>query len=143
VRSASGSPSAPWCRSRSPNWRTPYPSGTYEQIASSTNAGGPEDLTVVDPLPGAYRLRVENWYATNEEAKNWTATLSFAPPNQPVPGTHEAWSLSCRTPKGKTDTAAVTVDRGQAVSVDLRKCASGGGGGGGGMPPKPKPSATG
>ena len=75
--------------------------GTYEQIASSTNAGGPEDLTVVDPPPGAYRFRVENWYATNEEAKNWTATLSFAPPTAPVPGTHEAWSLSCRTPSGQ------------------------------------------
>ena len=113
--------------------------GTYEQVASSTNAGGPEDLTVVDPPPGDYRLRVENWYATNEEAKNWTATLSFGPPTAPVPGTHEAWSMSCRTPQGKTDTAAVTVDRGEAVTVDLRGCTSGGGGSGG-MPPKPKPS---
>ena len=116
--------------------------GTYEQVASSTNAGGPEDLAVVDPPPGAYRLRVENWYATNEEAKNWTATLSFSPPTAPVPGTREAWSLSCRTPKGKTDTAAVTVDRGRVASVDLRGCKPGGAGTGG-TPPKPKPTTTG
>jgi hypothetical protein len=113
--------------------------GTYEQVASSTNAGGPEDLTLVDPPPGAYRLRVENWFATNEEAKNWTATLSFSPPTAPVPGTREAWSLSCRTPNGKTDSVAVKVDRGRAVSVNLRKCTAGGGGGS--QPPQPKPSA--
>jgi murein tripeptide amidase MpaA len=116
--------------------------GTYEQIASSTNAGGPEDLTVVDPPPGAYRLRVENWFATNEEAKNWTATLSFAPPTEPVPGTHEAWSLRCTTPNGKKDSEAVTVDRGETVNVDLRGCTSGGAGAGG-IPPQPKPSSAG
>jgi hypothetical protein len=94
----------------------------YEEIASSTNAGGPEDLMVVDPLPGEYRMRVENWYATNEDAKNWTATLTFSPPDEGVPGTHESWSLSCVTPKGKRDSEAVTVDRGEAVSANLTRC---------------------
>ena len=111
--------------------------GLYEEIASSTNAGGPEDITVVDPPPGDYRIRVENWYATNEEAKNWVATLTFASPTEPVPGTHEAWSLSCETPKGKTDTTSVTVDRGEAATAELRKCAVGGGKPPD-KPPKPK-----
>ncbi len=104
--------------------------GAYEQIASSTNAGGPEDLTVVDPIPGAYRIRVENWYATNEDAKNWTARLTFASPTAPVPGTREAWTLGCETPDGQRDSEAVTVDRGDAVSVVLDNC-------GGGTPTKP------
>jgi len=109
--------------------------GLYEEIASSTNAGGPEDIQVVDPPPGEYRIRVENWFATNEEAKNWTAKLTFAPPTAPVPGTRESWSLSCETPKGKRDTEAVTVDRGESVRVALRKC----GGGKSKTSSKPKP----
>ncbi len=100
--------------------------GLYDEIASSTNAGGPEDATVVDPPPGEYRFRVENWYATNDDAKNWKASLTFAPPTAPVPGTHEAWSLSCTTPKGKTDSTSVTVDRGETAAADLGKCEKGG-----------------
>ena len=99
--------------------------GLYEQIASSTNPGGPEDLSVVDPTPGEYRFRVENWYATNPEAKNWSASLSFAPPSAPIAGTRESWSLSCATPKGKTDTTAVTVDRGERAVAELDGCTSG------------------
>jgi hypothetical protein len=96
--------------------------GLYEEVASSTNSGGPEDLTLIDPPPGDYRFRVENWYATNEEAKNWTASLTFSPPTAPTLGTRESWTLTCDPPNGKPSSTAVTVDRGQIVTAAVPGC---------------------
>ena len=108
--------------------------GLYEEIAKAATAGGPEHLTVIDPPPGDYRIRVENWYAEHEASKNWTAKLDFSPPTPAVPGTREAWSLTCIEPDGDVFTGSVVVDRGERAQVS---CSAGEGKQGPPGPPGP------
>jgi hypothetical protein len=87
--------------------------------AASTN----EHITVADPAPGTYVLRVV-YYLT--AGNDWTATVKqsnrTAAHVEPT-GKTEAWTLTCETQNGKVlGTQDVTVARGQRLALDLKKC---------------------
>ena len=102
--------------------------GVYEQIESSgASHGNSEQLTVVDPIPGNYRVRVTNFLAPDPEDQNWSGTVTFADPatSAGIPPQTEAWTLNCETPAGETATTSVVVARGERAEVNLGACGAG------------------
>jgi hypothetical protein len=112
-------------------WRI-MPDGTRQPIgkavgtlAGSTtgSSGRPsgifEQLDVDNPPVGRYVLRVIYYAAP---LSDWTATAERFQklPDEFIPGTPEAWTLTCELPDGTVlETRQVLVDRGQRVTVDL------------------------
>lgn len=75
-----------------------------------------EETTLLEPQ-GDYVIRVINWAA----AEPWTGTVTFLPPDPPQASV-ETYTLFCEQPEGTIRSARqVQADRGQRVSLDLRK----------------------
>jgi hypothetical protein len=102
------------------DWDVYVYDATGAQVASAATGGrNAERVTIGLPEPGTYTIRFVN-YAQVEGAPvdDWTGSVSFAAPNQPVPGVTEAWTLTCTRPDGAATTPQqVTVARGETADV--------------------------
>lgn len=79
-----------------------------------------EEATLIDPLPGTYRVVVVNYDQVGDDAPfdDWSGSVSFAAPKPAVEGVREAWTLTCERPGGSIAAARqVIVDRGQTVDL--------------------------
>lgn len=89
-------------------------------VAQSAGFGDDfEEATLIDPLPGTYRVVVVNFGQVDGDAfDDWTGSVSFAAPKPAVEGVREAWTLTCERPSGSIAAARqVIVDRGQTVDL--------------------------
>ncbi len=95
--------------------------GSLTQVGSSGNSlGAKESALIPDPRPGSYVLRVVNFAA----GAPWTMTATlFDGTEKDIPGTVEAYTLSCEVDGVVRQQQPVVVDRGQQVKVDLSACA--------------------
>ena len=103
--------------------------GVYEQVANSgSSSGNSEALTLVDPVPGEYKVRVVNYLATDKAERNWSGSITFADPatSEGIPPQTEAWTLNCESPTGAGASTSVVVARGERVAVDLGACRAAG-----------------
>ena len=78
-----------------------------------------EEAGLLDPPPGTYRAILINYdQLDGQPFDDWTGGISFLPPTPAVPGTTEAWTLTCERPGvGTASVRQVTVARGQRVDV--------------------------
>jgi len=79
-----------------------------------------EEATLLDPLPGTYRVVVVNYDQVDDDAPfdDWSGSVSFTSPKPAVEGVREAWTLTCERPGGSIAAARqVIVDRGQTVDL--------------------------
>ena len=80
---------------------------TGAQIASAATGGtNSERATMLLPEPGTYTVRFVNYdQVDGAPVDDWTGSVSFAAPTPAVPGTTEAWTLTCTRPDGAADDA--------------------------------------
>jgi Zinc carboxypeptidase len=75
-----------------------------------------EQVTLGDPAPGEYVVRVINWAA----AEPWNGTVTFDGPEAFEPARTETWTLFCEDPDGTIRSARqVFVARGERRELDL------------------------
>jgi hypothetical protein len=101
--------------------------GSRHEVGNSGNApGSPEKISLADPAPGKYVLRVISYVTA---ANDWTATVQELRRGQDrvqSTGVTEAWTLTCETEDGKVlGTQQVTIRRGQRLALDLKRCSRG------------------
>jgi zinc carboxypeptidase len=76
-----------------------------------------EQVTLGDPAPGDYVVRVINFAA----AEPWTGTVTFEGPDAFQPAQTETWTLFCEDPDGTIRSARqVLIARGERRALDLR-----------------------
>jgi len=76
-----------------------------------------EQVTLGDPAPGEYVVRVINFAG----AEPFTGTVTFEGPEAFQPAQTETWTLFCEQPEGTIRSARqVAVARGERRSLDLR-----------------------
>jgi hypothetical protein len=78
-----------------------------------------EEAKLLDPPPGNYRAVVINYdQVDGSPFDDWTGGVTFTAPTPAVPGTTEAWTLTCQRP-GRSGVSAqqVTVARGETVDL--------------------------
>jgi zinc carboxypeptidase len=76
-----------------------------------------EEVTLGDPAPGDYVVRVINFAG----AEPFTGTVSFEGPEAFQPAQTETWTLMCEQPEGTIRSARqVAIARGERRSLDLR-----------------------
>lgn len=87
------------------------------QVGSAASAADPEVAVLIDPLPGTYTVRFENY--AGGASSDWTGEVRFKSPTPAAyTGVKESWTLTCSTKKGKVlAQQQVVVDRGQQVWV--------------------------
>ncbi|MBM6404184.1 zinc carboxypeptidase [Phycicoccus sp. CSK15P-2] len=87
------------------------------QVASAASLDDPEVALLVDPVPGRYTVRVENY--AGGASSDWTGEVEFLSPTPAAyTGVKEAWTLTCTNRSGKVlAERQVVVDRGQQVWV--------------------------
>ena len=93
---------------------------TGAQIASAATGGtNSERATMLLPDPGTYTVRFVNYdQVDGAPADDWTGSVTFAAPTPAVPGTTEAWTLTCTRPDGQPTTPQqVEVARGATADV--------------------------
>jgi zinc carboxypeptidase len=98
----------------------PFGTGTSEG-SSGKSTGEPEHIETVKAEPGSlvgdYEATVYNYLATADE---WNMTISaLERPIIVVPGTREAWTLTCTTPTGQEASRDLFIDRGQRLTVNF------------------------
>jgi hypothetical protein len=102
--------------------------GSLSEVDTSGSPAGFFEEIVVEGnnlRPGEYVLRVVNFLAFDQE---WHAKVERfeGEPDTVIPAQKESWTLTCEDGAGNVlETRQVQVDRGQAVSADL-KCGRGG-----------------
>ena len=93
---------------------------TGAQVASAATGGtNSERATMLLPDPGTYTVRFVNYdQVDGAPADDWTGSVTFAAPTPAVPGTTEAWTLTCTRPDGQPTTPQqVEVARGATADV--------------------------
>jgi hypothetical protein len=76
-----------------------------------------EQVTLGDPAPGEYVVRVINFAAVEP----WTGTVTFEGPEAFQPAQTETWTLFCEDPDGTIRSARqVLIARGERRALDLR-----------------------
>ena len=93
---------------------------TGAQIASAATGGtNSERATMLLPDPGTYTVRFVNYdQVDGAPVDDWTGSVTFAAPTPAVPGTTEAWTLTCTRPDGQPTTPQqVEVGRGATADV--------------------------
>ncbi len=87
------------------------------QVASAASLADPEVAVLIDPLPGTYTIRVENYEGGS--TSDWTGEVVFkAPKPATYSGVKEAWTMTCTTLAGDVVASrSVVVDRGATVDV--------------------------
>ena len=72
---------------------------------------------ILDP-PRDYTCGRLNYDQVTGRRDDWTGSVTFAAPTPAVPGTTEAWQLTCEDKKGKVRARRnVVVERGDRVNV--------------------------
>jgi hypothetical protein len=87
---------------------------------SATGGTNFEDAVLLDPLPGTYRAIIVNYaQVAGQPVDDWTSPgVTFKPPQPPVPGVTEAWTLTCERPGGAIAAVRqVIVGRGGNIDV--------------------------
>jgi hypothetical protein len=99
--------------------------GKLEPAGQSGNPpGDSEQVTITDPTPGDYVLRVVNYASVSTSftvtAGSYAETIvARHAPTAPF----ERWTLTCERPDGTVlETAKVLVSRGDRVTFDLAEC---------------------
>ncbi|MGH2981320.1 MAG: M14 family zinc carboxypeptidase, partial [Solirubrobacterales bacterium] len=82
-----------------------------------------EETTFSEPLlePGEYVVRVVNFAAVEP----YQGSVSFAGPDPLVPAQEESWTLTCELGGSVRTAGQVTIDRGEAQTLDLSSCSRG------------------
>ncbi|HET6664182.1 MAG TPA: M14 family zinc carboxypeptidase, partial [Acidimicrobiales bacterium] len=90
---------------------------TGRQVASAASLADPEVAVLIDPLPGTYTVRVENY--EGGATSDWSGEVVFkAPKPATYTGVKEAWTMTCATLAGDVVASrSVVVDRGARVDV--------------------------
>jgi hypothetical protein len=98
--------------------------GETDSIGQSAQGGTNfEETTISEPVlvPGEdYVIRVINWAA----AEPYEGTIGFAGPDPAVPAKTETWRLECRAGGGVQSTQEIVINRGERLSLDLRRACS-------------------
>jgi hypothetical protein len=77
-----------------------------------------EQVTLGDPAPGEYVVRVINFAGVEP----WSGTVSFEGPEEFQPAESETWTLFCEQPEGRIHSARqVAIARGERRALDLRR----------------------
>jgi hypothetical protein len=88
------------------------PPGFFEHIEAVRGDGG-------DPLTGRYEARVVNFASATD---SWTLTIDAVKPGSvtTVPGSREAWTLTCESPDGTVlAQRELFIDRGQTAAIEF------------------------
>jgi hypothetical protein len=102
------------------DWDVYVYDATGAQVASAATGGtNSERATMLLPDPGTYTVRFVNYdQVDGAPVDDWTGSVSFAAPTPAVPGTTEAWTLTCTRPDGQPTTPQqVEVARGATADV--------------------------
>ncbi len=88
-----------------------------DEVASAASLDDPEVAVLVDPVPGTYRVVVENY--SGGATSDWTGEVRFLAPNPATySGVKERWSLTCLDARGTAvATRHVYVERGRTATV--------------------------
>lgn len=79
-----------------------------------------EEATLIDPLPGTYRVVTVNYDQADDDAPfdDWSGSVAFTAPKPAVEGVRESWTLTCERPSGSIAASRqVVVDRGETVDL--------------------------
>jgi hypothetical protein len=87
------------------------------QVASAASLADPEVALLIDPVPGTYRVEVNNY--EGGATSDWTGEVVFGSPTPATyTGVKEAWTLTCATASGRVlSHRSVVVDRGERVDI--------------------------
>jgi hypothetical protein len=95
-----------------------YDAGGAQVASAATGGRNAERVTIGLPEPGEYTVRFQNYdQVDGAPVDDWTATVTFGPPMPAVPGTTEAWTLTCTRPDGAA-TAPVQVEVARGERAD-------------------------
>ena len=86
-----------------------------KQVVQAATLADPETAVLLDPVPGTYTIRVENY--DGGETADWSGNVEFAPPTPAsYTGVKESWKLSCYTNGGRLlGSRDIVVDRGRTA----------------------------
>ncbi|MGL5909729.1 MAG: M14 family zinc carboxypeptidase, partial [Phycicoccus sp.] len=86
------------------------------EVGSAASEDNPEVAVLIDPVPGTYRVELNNY--AGGETSDWTGDVTFRSPDpEVVTGVKEAWTLTCSAFGEVIATKQVVVDRGDVANV--------------------------
>ncbi|MGL5866254.1 MAG: M14 family metallopeptidase [Dermatophilaceae bacterium] len=86
------------------------------EVGSAASEDNPEVAMLIDPVPGTYRVELNNY--SGGETSDWAGEVTFRSPDpEVVTGVTEAWTLTCRAGSKVIATRQVVVERGDVANV--------------------------
>ncbi|MGL4177703.1 MAG: PIN domain-containing protein [Dermatophilaceae bacterium] len=86
------------------------------EVGSAASEDNPEVAVLIDPVPGTYRVELNNY--AGGETSDWTGDVTFRSPDpEVVTGVKEAWTLTCSASGKVIASKQVVVDRGDVANV--------------------------